>query len=264
VTRDARRFAPSRESQSHVPLRNGGLLAGRFVHTRNMSGLTDQCAQRMAARLLAPEPNSAPIPGLPAGQQPSEPPHSPSAPTGPHHNGDEVALGGKEPYSPNAAMLRARVGPEAGGMAGGMGGGALSAGGARAPVPATPLTGGYGASGAYGAPPAYEPLSSVQRSIYRSNHDATLRHRDIMAAGAPTGLLPQQRGQTSAGARGGAPAPYFPNVRQTTAYSPMRPGPRSHTAAANSRAHGIQPSVFARSPGMQPWSPPMRPPTLRT
>ena len=32
--------------------------AGRFVHTRNLSGLTDKCAQRMAALLMAAEPDA--------------------------------------------------------------------------------------------------------------------------------------------------------------------------------------------------------------
>ena len=48
----------------------GEKLRGRFVHTRNMSGLTEKCAQRMVQLLMHEERDAAPIPGLVGGASP--------------------------------------------------------------------------------------------------------------------------------------------------------------------------------------------------
>ena len=52
----------------HAPSRCAVLCTtGRFVHTRNMSGLTDKCAQRMTSLLLSGgDSDAGPIPGLPS------------------------------------------------------------------------------------------------------------------------------------------------------------------------------------------------------
>ena len=45
------------------------MLSGRFVHTRNISGLTDKCAQRMSQVLISGgDGDAGPVPGIPSAE----------------------------------------------------------------------------------------------------------------------------------------------------------------------------------------------------
>ena len=217
------------------------------MHTRNISGLTDKCAQRMAQLLLSDgDPDACPIPGLPASSVGTGAPGAPNpmrdarseardffSSNGPSTPG-KPSLGGRSTTPGTTQAVRRTTGFPNGSPLGnppssvdhfapasasaGLGLG-MDLPAARPPVLGLSGHAAAGEPGTYlGGPPGMGGLSAgamspIQRSIFRGGHDAT-------GGGHPRGLLqnppspissPQIRGHTAAGGRitlGGSTPPF--------------------------------------------------------
>ena len=223
--------------------------AGRFVHTRNISGLTDKCAQRMSQVLISGgDGDAGPVPGIPSeGNAAASPTRDPFGPGGAASAGGmplashlkEVGHRATPPSTGQARRMNGTIlhGAGAPAIAGGisasqmpLGLGSdslqpprsplLGGGGAQTPAVApghyiggAPGMGGFGGGGMSslgGGMGASGAMSPIQRSIFRGGHDPTGAGGRLSPGAQSPISSPQIRGHTAAGGAQSASPPWRP------------------------------------------------------
>jgi hypothetical protein len=223
--------------------------AGRFVHTRNISGLTDKCAQRMSQVLISGgDGDAGPVPGIPSdGNAAASPTRDPFGPGGAASAGGmplashlkEVGHRATPPSTGQARRMNGTIlhGAGAPAIAGGIAASqmALGLGSDSLQPPRSPLLGGGGAQTPAAAPGHYiggapgmggfggggmsslgggmgasGAMSPIQRSIFRGGHDPTGAGGRLSPGAQSPISSPQIRGHTAAGGAQSASPPWRP------------------------------------------------------